>query len=718
MQSLHDLTKFADTAQASGRSQISQDDCVEEILAVSLRHFDTAYLVVDGLDECQNLTEMVGVLLSLFRRMSNLRVLVLSRDHPQIRSKLGSFPSIELTPRAVKADIDSYVHHTLQQPNFNHIDRLLQSQIGDKICSGAHGCFLWAYLMVNAVEEANSSQELEQLLDAPPRNLAAFYKAVTDELNRKATKKRILAAKALKWICFSIRPLKWAELRTALATDIDDQIFDNSKAPFQDAIVGICSPLIRYQSSDDRFYPLHASVSDHLTRPSPEDPETYGPNALYSSLQDAHALLGRVCMTFLTFHDPSITLDDGNPKASFTQYASIHWAEHILRSSPDPKNTNQVQQYLRSQNADSWISIFLLQEPSSFPLQRLLRLHNCLIDWGRFDRDTEASSLRFRVLKLITSLEKAKPAYQAPSMLIKLPATTSVPCVSYFERLTLVRDLSREFNQNGQIGKAIEWFEQAVEDREKDLGPENPSCIWLLNALGILYDQQNRTDLSALIQEQALSVQIKYHGLEHAESVWTHNELGRIYRHLGRLTQAEACHYTALQVQQRCIPNADRNLEVAWTVSTLGRVYRQQRRFQLALDHFFEALQVRCSRLGDDHPHSLWLLGDIAQTNFEVGNLETALGYHEMALEKRRRVLGPEHPDTLWTMNDLGVVLAAMGRSQSNPSLIVRAQELQLAAFEGQRRLLGEIHPHTTWTREVLGCLASGVISEHLHDRG
>ena len=84
-----------------------------------------------------------------------------------------------------------------------------------------------------------------------------------------------------------------------------------------------------------------------------------------------------------------------------------------------------------------------------------------------------------------------------------------------------------------------------------------PVSCWLLNSLGILYDQQGKTKLAKDLQSRALKIQEESLPQNHLDVVLTINELRRIARHLGEYRKAESLHLKALQVLESMFSEDD-----------------------------------------------------------------------------------------------------------------------------------------------------------------
>lgn len=114
-----------------------------------------------------------------------------------------------------------------------------------------------------------------------------------------------------------------------------------------------------------------------------------------------------------------------------------------------------------------------------------------------------------------------------------------------------------------------------------------------------------------------------------------------------------------------------------------------------------QAVAVRRSVQGDEHPDTLTAINNLAQTLAAQGDLGGARKLHEEVLAGRRRVLGEEHQYTMSSMNNLALALEAQGD-------LVGACGLHKQSLALQRRVLGEEHPYTLVSMDNLaGTLAA-----------
>ncbi|KAJ7306979.1 P-loop containing nucleoside triphosphate hydrolase protein [Mycena albidolilacea] len=102
-------------------------------------------------------------------------------------------------------------------------------------------------------------------------------------------------------------------------------------------------------------------------------------------------------------------------------------------------------------------------------------------------------------------------------------------------------------------------------------------------------------------------------------------------------------------------------------------------------------LEEQKQLLGDNHPHTLLAMGNLASTYSHLGEHQMAKELKDIVLEKQKQCLGHNHPDTLHTMGGLAITYLHLGEHQ-------KAKELKDIVLEKQKQLLGDSHPHTVHT--------------------
>ncbi|KAJ7657089.1 hypothetical protein B0H17DRAFT_1021310, partial [Mycena rosella] len=84
-----------------------------------------------------------------------------------------------------------------------------------------------------------------------------------------------------------------------------------------------------------------------------------------------------------------------------------------------------------------------------------------------------------------------------------------------------------------------------------------------------------------------------------------------------------------------------------------GNLYRWADRLKDAEQLQLAVLEYREGILGDSHPDTLWAMGNLAWTYYELRQFKEAEQLGVVVLEKGRKILGEDHPDTLLAMGNL-----------------------------------------------------------------
>jgi tetratricopeptide (TPR) repeat protein len=73
-------------------------------------------------------------------------------------------------------------------------------------------------------------------------------------------------------------------------------------------------------------------------------------------------------------------------------------------------------------------------------------------------------------------------------------------------------------------------------------------------------------------------------------------------------------------------------------------------------------LEKRRELLGEDHPDTLWAVGNLAMTYYKLGRFMQAEELYALALEKHRKLLGEDNPATIWIMRNLALTYCKLDK--------------------------------------------------------
>lgn len=656
-----------------------------------MKGIPTLYIVLDGLDECSDVTKALDFISSVNREAPNVYLLCLSRETEALKKRLGVYPTMKLDPGCTKMDIDTFLKDEIRSLS-ETIGRDLNSMLFYPLSRDAKGNFLWAHLMMQNLKAAPSLFELNAMIEKVPQGLVELYTSILTELGKESEATQKLAREIFMWVCSSSRPLTWLELQTALAVDPKDEELDPFKMPFKIVVLRLCSPLIEYNAEEDVFRPSHLSFCEFFldqTSYAPKDSEV--PSEAWkfcTSKKEAHAFVTIACLTYLG--QPSIAdfITHDKTTSPLVSYSTANWCHHLLQSQPSPELKEKLIAFLSSScRRRIWQTRWLLMGVTSYPLPYLLRFQQAIQTWikdANFSINFDALEDMFDIL---VGLDTSPPGY------VETPSADPQIHIGHFEKMMVVRDLARGYTVTGRLPDARKWLEDALSSQERQHGKDSLESVWILNSLGMIYDQMQLFSLSAETQLKALNIQKEKLPPGHLDEVWTSNELGRVYRHLSQLDEAEKMHLQALEILEDLLPKDDPH--IIWTINCLARNYRFQGKPDKALALHQRGCDAQSQTLGVNHPHTLWTMSDISRCLRDQGRLQEAYEKLLVVLEGRQKVLGAKHADTYWSMNDVGLLLTRMGRKKE-------ARVYHEKAWTGQKELLGEGDAMTVWTRELL----------------
>jgi len=286
---------------------------IEVLLMQPLAHItQQIFLVIDGLDECQveyfpNGGSDVEQLLTTLPEISQLKMLVTSRKTPEISSALAKFPSYEISGEN-SSDIGLYITQRVASSEIlTKGFEVAKINPVDYVLPKAQGIFLWAVLVLSVAERAGTGplKRFRQSLEELPPGLNSVYDKIFERFQQDGHAP--LVKELLTWI-IGCRPMKLTELSGALSVSLQDEIIDLEQ--FLQTHVGSLVQVV----SDESVRMIHDSLYNYVTNPAVCSTEILIDNDLI------HKHIAATCMQHLA---------DCNEPIPFTQYAGLHWTEHL-----------------------------------------------------------------------------------------------------------------------------------------------------------------------------------------------------------------------------------------------------------------------------------------------------------------------------------------------------------------------------------------------------
>ncbi|KAK0724039.1 hypothetical protein B0H67DRAFT_640615 [Lasiosphaeris hirsuta] len=268
------LKKKGVTAQAIERL------ILETIGAISNNPAQTKYVhvVLDGLDECDK--EKQFKIINLLERMVSTassstsavcKVLVTTCMPASVAKKLKQKHMVSLSgeKEALRKAIALYSAQRLAQgrSKWNQL-RITDVELKDleaRLTRKADGMFLWARLVLEYLSTNMFLAKCEVMgaVEELPRELSEFYSQILTQLISHFNDRSVARLQSiLGWIAFAKRPLRRAEMRSALSfLPENEDIQVQELAPYY--IFDMCAPLVE-ERSDSTFAFVHISVKEFL----------------------------------------------------------------------------------------------------------------------------------------------------------------------------------------------------------------------------------------------------------------------------------------------------------------------------------------------------------------------------------------------------------------------------------------------------------------------
>ncbi|KAK1990313.1 hypothetical protein LX36DRAFT_417115 [Colletotrichum falcatum] len=274
-------------------------------------------LVLDGPDEMEKPGNLKAILLPFIK--ANCRVLVTSRDIPEIRSALSQASKVEVLADA--SDLRAYVGSRFQE---NDLDELIErhADLERDILDKSQGIFLLARLLVDHLVDLSTVKEMRKALQVYPTHLDQAFESSLERINAQSKSHTTLAHRVMGWIVSAERQLQISELTHGLAAEEGVDTIDEENLVSAKTILRVCGGLVVVQGTAVKM--VHSTVHTWLRN-------------RYDGLY--HKDLAESCLRYLTMRlfssGPAHTVDEMDSRIStfpFFPYAARHWRRHLDRA--------------------------------------------------------------------------------------------------------------------------------------------------------------------------------------------------------------------------------------------------------------------------------------------------------------------------------------------------------------------------------------------------
>jgi tetratricopeptide (TPR) repeat protein len=287
-----------------------------------------------------------------------------------------------------------------------------------------------------------------------------------------------------------------------------------------------------------------------------------------------------------------------------------------------------------------WLELLAESEPFETVLFR------CVRDWRNETKElievmaeTNAVSTAYIVRKTILSiydLVMCRKLLKLLDVVYNSDGCDGVAAI-YSHAISHISDFA-DFNERESLLKLLLRIEDSLEDKEgKEAG-------YVYNNIGSVYDSKGDLDKALEYYEKALDICEKVLSTEHPDTALSYNNIGYVYNSKGDLDNALEYFEKAKDICEKVL-----GLEHPYTAASynnIGGVYYSKGEYDKALEYYEKSKDIEEKVLGKEHPYTATSYHNIGTVYFKNEDYETALDYFTKALKIRFEKLGANHPNT------------------------------------------------------------------------
>ena len=303
--------------------------------------------------------------------------------------------------------------------------------------------------------------------------------------------------------------------------------------------------------------------------------------------------------------------------------------------------------------------IYRLRTSSSFRLHPLVGL------WVRTHIDSEDSTSQRKrkclqmALRLVIDTIPKDPRDNLRKCSQLKPHAISVLTYSNGMSLELsilvVQRLGDITSTEGAYVEALEWYQRALEGKEKALGNDHPSTLSTVNNMASVFDNQGEYHKALKWYQRALDGMEKTLGNDHPDTLTAVHNMASVFDNQGKYHKALEWYQRALDGREKAVGND--HPDTLTTVHNMASVFDDQGKYIKALEWYQRALDGREKGLGNDHPYTLTTVHNMALVFDNQGEYTKALEWYQRALDGYVKALGNNHHFTLHTQSRIVALL-------------------------------------------------------------
>jgi eukaryotic-like serine/threonine-protein kinase len=251
--------------------------------------------------------------------------------------------------------------------------------------------------------------------------------------------------------------------------------------------------------------------------------------------------------------------------------------------------------------------------------------------------------------------------------------------LEHAETFTIMVELGRILQDQGQIAEAKSYFYKAAEVFESRLGPDHQTTLATRTSVGNMLSRIGRFEEAARIDADVLMRRQRRWGDDHPQTLIALSNLARSMRNMGQYDQAETHYLKALERTRQIFGKKHRN--TARLLNDLGRLYLKMDRLAESERILHRALELRRQNYGSKHRNTLNTKHNLARTIQEKGRLEEARELQVRVVTGIEQALSPDNWMRGVYLGNYGRTLKATGEYQQAETKLLTAREILVKVF-------------------------------------
>lgn len=307
-------------------------DMIADFLSLQLR-FDSVYICLDGLEECDDLVALFEFLVRLVGPSSPSRLIISARPQiiqPGIVTGIGSKDMVVVLEQHNAPDIRRYLE-TYTKKHDCLADIIGQEELPEHvkmIAERSGGNFLAATVETAELNRLTTKFDVKQYMNRPSIGFSELFSQIWSRLDDQPPLRAILAKRIFYWLSVSRRPLALKELQQAIAIEPEKyhtaQVLEGERLPPPSVIEEACMGFIRVDETNNSVFSSPSALPFYFYLFNP------------SFAKEASRYAAKCCLAFLNSEILSNgpfksqkEYDEMDQKLPFSRYVSQYWGTHL-----------------------------------------------------------------------------------------------------------------------------------------------------------------------------------------------------------------------------------------------------------------------------------------------------------------------------------------------------------------------------------------------------